>query len=347
MEREKFNLKKQFPFLWLIKKGTLLFFSLWILSFLSILVLYLGWGARQKLLVLKKLADNHTLRLIGKAGIEKAILELSKDNTPLKDSFLEEWANQESIFKEVKIGLGKFSVCYNYLTQGEEKTIYGIVDEARKININNADLKTIKRLLKVVLDIDDIEAQNLAASIVDFIDQDSNLSIPLGSAEDSYYHNLKEPYECKDDKLEVLEELLLVKGIDKVTFEKLKKFVTIYDEAVNINTASYEVLYALEIEERVIDKIINYRKGEDGMLGTLDDNVFNSPASIVSQLSQYSSLSSSEVANLSNLVAEGKLTTFSNYFTIEVKAELNYSKTRGKIICVVDRKGKILYWREI
>jgi hypothetical protein len=54
-----------------------LFFSPWILSSLSILVLYLGWGARQKLLVLKKLADNHTLRLIGKAGIEKAILELS------------------------------------------------------------------------------------------------------------------------------------------------------------------------------------------------------------------------------------------------------------------------------
>jgi len=50
------------------------------------------------------------------------------------------------------------------------------------------------------LKIDDIEAQSLAASIVDFIDEDSNLSVPLGSTEDSYYHNLKEPYECKDDK---------------------------------------------------------------------------------------------------------------------------------------------------
>jgi type II secretory pathway component PulK len=313
---------------------------------LSILVLHLGSGAKQKLLILKKLGDYHALRLIGRAGVEKAILELSKDATPLKDSFLEEWAKQESIFKEVKIGLGKFSVCYNYLTQGEEKIIYGIVDEARKININKADLKTIKRLLKVVLKIDDIEAQSLAASIVDFIDEDSNLSVPLGSAEDSYYHNLKEPYECKDDKLEVIEELLLVKGIDKATFEKLKNFVTIYEKGVNINTAPYEVLYALGIEEKLIDKIINYRKGEDGVLGTLDDNVFNTSASVVSQLSQYSSLSVSEVANLSNLVAEGKLTTFSNYFTIEVKAELNYSHIYANISCLVDREGKILYWRQ-
>jgi len=146
--------------------------------------------------------------------------------------------------------------------------------------------------------------------------------------------------------LEVIEELLLVKGIDKATFEKLKNFVTIYEKGVNINTAPYEVLYALGIEEKLIDKIINYRKGEDGVLGTLDDNVFNTPTSIVSRLSQYFSLSVSKVANLSNLVAERKLTTFSNYFTIEVKAELNYSHTYGKIFCVVDREGRILYWRQ-
>jgi len=55
--------------------------------FLSIFVLYLGSGARQKLLILKNLGDYHALRLIGRAGVEKAILELSKDTTPLKDSF--------------------------------------------------------------------------------------------------------------------------------------------------------------------------------------------------------------------------------------------------------------------
>jgi len=39
------------------------------------------------LLILKNLGDYHALRLIGRAGVEKAILELSKDTTPLKDSF--------------------------------------------------------------------------------------------------------------------------------------------------------------------------------------------------------------------------------------------------------------------
>jgi len=67
-------------------------------------------------------------------------------------------------------------------------------------------------LLETCLSLDDKEAQEISAAIVDWRDGDSALSIPVGSAEDSDYHDLKEPYNCKDAPFQVLEEVLLVKG---------------------------------------------------------------------------------------------------------------------------------------
>jgi general secretion pathway protein K len=329
------------------RRGVILAITLWVLSILSIFGLYLGYGAKQKIIFLKRMSERSSLGLIAEAGIKKAILELSRDDSVSVDSFREEYLNGESLFKDVKLGLGKFNVSYKYRQEGNVKEIFGIIDEARKVNINKADLSIIKRLFRIVFDISDLEAQEFAASIVDFRDKDSALSIPLGSAEDSYYTNLSEPYNCKDDDFEVIDELLLVKGITQKIFDKIKDFVTVYGGgAVNINTASYEVLYAIGIERRVIDYIIAYRRGEDNVEGTVDDNIFSSPQSIVAQLSQHYSLSLSEMANLSNLVSRGYLVTGSEYFTIKSHAQLNYSSAGKDIVCVVNRKGKILYWRE-
>lgn len=331
-----------------VKRGIILIMALWALSFLSIFGLYLGYGARQKIILVKRITERDSLRLISEAGVKKALLVLSRDDTSSLDSFQEERLNSQDLFRGVKVGLGTFNLCYNYAQGAEEKEICGVIDEARKININKADRATMQRLFKAVLGTDDRDAQNIAASIVDFRDKNSTLSVPLGSAENSYYTNLREPYECKDAFFEVIDELLLVRGIDQDIFDKIKNFVTIYDEeTVNVNTASYEVLSALGIPERILRYIIEYRQGDDGEEATADDNIFNAPQSIVPSLSQHYSLSIGEVALLSNLISKGLLATGSDYFMIRSQAVLTYSSATGEIICVVDREGKIIFWREM
>jgi len=325
-----------------------LIFALWIMFLLSLFALYLGYGARQKAVIVKRLGERSSLRLIAEAGIKKAILEVNRDNETRVDSFSDYWAHNDGDFKDIKVGSGKFNVFYNYDDGGKIKKIFGVVDEARKININKVGITVLQKLFEAVSGMDDYNAKALAASIVDFRDADSTLSIPQGSAEDSYYKHLNEPYDCKDADFEALDEVLLVRGMDMEIFNKVKDFITVYGDskAVNINTASNEVLYAIGIRKNLVDKIISYREGKDQEDATLDDNIFNSVGSVVSQLSQYYSLSPDEVANLSNVVAAGFIGVSSSYFSVSSYANLDYSATTENISCVINREGNILFWRE-
>ena len=52
----------------------------------------------------------------------------------------------------------------------------------------------------------------------------------------------------------------------QILYDKIKEFITIYSSgSVNINTASNEVLISLGIDERVVEKIVEFRVGDDGV----------------------------------------------------------------------------------
>jgi len=331
----------------LYTSGVILVFALWVMFLLSLFALYLGYGARQKAIMIKRLGERSNMRFITDAGVKKAIFEVSRDNNSGVDSFADYWAHNDEDFKDININNGKFSVFYNLNEGGKINKVFGIVDEARKVNINKVGIIILQRLFEA-LDFSEYDAKALAASIVDFRDSDSTLSIPQGSAEDSYYKHLSEPYDCKDASFEVLDEILLVRGMNNDIFDRIKDFITIYGEskAVNINTASREVLYAIGLGKSTIDKIIAYREGQDKEMFTLDDNIFISSGSVISQLSQKYALSPDEVTNLSNIIAQGFIRTSSSYFSVISYAELDYSSVTENISCVIDRKGNIVFWRE-
>ena len=153
----------------------------------------------------------------------------------------------------------------------------GIVveDEERKININRlvlpngnaADdqkLAVFRRLLEI-LEIDPL----LADAVVDWIDNDDTPRV--GSAESAFYLSRPFPYQAKNDFLDTVDELRLVRGVTPEVFEKLRPFVTVYSSGkVNLNTAPKQVIMALsagrdaadagEITEAGADEIIEYRK---------------------------------------------------------------------------------------
>lgn len=334
-------------------KGSILIIALWSICLLVTFAVILSYGIRQRAALVRRLDEKSKLRLIAEAGAKRAIIELGKKDIEEEethyDAFDADWSNDVIVFKGVGIGDGRYDVSYDFLNEKSHlmEKRYGLVDEESKININKADQFLLRRLFKIALGFGDGEAQQLAAAIVDWRDGDSQLSIPLGSAEDFEYHALKYPYDSKDAEFEVLDELLLVKDMDEGLFAKLKGYITVYGGGkVNVNTASRVVLLTLGLEGITVDKIIAFRYGDDDILGTDDDGVFVNQSGIVPELSRFRSMSDSEIAQLSR-VASQYLVVESTNFTARCTAKVAGGRDTAEVVCVVDRSGNILYWQEL
>ena len=329
-------------------RGSILFLALWSLCLLSTFAVVLGYGLRQKLSLIKRLDEKDRLRLIADAGVKKTMAWFRQQPPKAYAGLADEWSNDPALFKDINIEEGKFSIAYTYYDEqaGFSNTRYGLVDEESKINLNKASQDVLERLFKLGAKLSEMEAQDLAASIIDWRDKDSQLSVPLGSAEDSYYRNLEFPYEAKDADFDSLDEALLVKGLSQEIFEKIKGYITIYGEGkVNINTASRAVLLALGFDQGTVEEIISLRAATDRVSGTSDDNIFEAVSDIVPKLSQAYHLSDSEITQISQLV-EQNLTVYSNNFMIRSLAKLNNHRNTLEVISVINRAGKILYWYE-
>ncbi len=330
------------------EKASIIILTLWALCLLSAFAVTLSYGVRQKLLLVKRLDERDRLYTIADAAVKKAQFCLKKQEEKGYDALGDPWSNDASAFKDASVGDGKFSVSYEYTDEIIKDTSirYGLIDEESKININVINSAVIERLIRGVLNCTDIEAQELAASIVDWRDADSFLSIPLGSAEDGYYKGLRYPYEAKDADFESFDEVLLVKGIDSEIFRKIKEYITVYGSGrVNINTASKAVLSALGISEKIVNDIFLFRAGEDARIGTSDDNVFDNDSSIVAKLTQRYQLSEAEAASLT-MILERYLTSYSTAFTVKITARVANAKALVYAVSVIDRQGNILYWQE-
>ncbi len=331
-------------------KGSILILALWSVSLLSAFAVILGYEVRQKVGAAYRLNERDELSMLADAGIQKAAAFMRGQPEKLYYALSDKWSNDSTTFKDIQLGGGRFSLIASEESAVDDpslpQTHYGMVDEDRKININTADIKTIAALCGIVLGIDDTDAQDLAASIIDWRTPGNGSVLPGGGAKDGYYHSLDQPYDAKSAPYEVIDELLLVKGMTPDAFSKMKNYVTIYGSGkVNINTASEAVLLALGIPKIMAERIILLRNGSDGISGTADDAVFDSNASIIPRLTQHYSLSPSEISALSD-VADRALTSVSSYFTVRSRGSLLNKKNTMESIAVIDLTGKICYWRE-
>jgi DNA uptake protein ComE-like DNA-binding protein len=308
--------------------------------------------------------DKGKLHFIAEAGVKRAIVELKKqDPTSEEFSNLNEfWSNNPLAFKEIQVGEGNFTVGYSPYFKGvgnsegesinadsEKKSSirYGIIDEERKINLNTAEVEILKRLFQNVASLDEESATELAYCIIDWRDEDSNFQHPEYGAEDSYYKNLKHPYKTKNAEYEILEELLLVKGMNNEIFDKAKDYLTVFGEGqININTASEEVLSALGLTNELVTKILSFRCGDDLKEATSDDDVFTSSSVVITELKKTIPLDLSEISQLEILIAKKQLTTISENFMIKSTAKLDNRDVTHQIIAIVGSKGEIKYWQE-
>jgi general secretion pathway protein K len=348
------------------KKGSVLVMVIWILSILTVLAVSVSVITSAQVYFIKRYRNQTTAYFIARAGILQAIAELELDKSlSAYDALKEDWSNKPELFRNKKVGSGFFSLSYEYspglITQNAEgqqtaitNTFYGMMDEERKININTASMSVLQALFQERAGLTPSQAKEIADSIVDWRDQDNDRR--ENGAENGYYQSLPQAYACKNDRFNLLEELILVKGIKPDIFYAVKDFITLYgDGKVNVNTAPYPVLRALGLTDSLANKIIRCRAGIDGIEGTEDDEVFMQASNIINTLVTRESLTSSEIALINNLLVTNALTVQSNYFRIisegyfadieDENAEKDKKNTK-KIICITNRNGKIVYWQE-
>ncbi len=337
-------------------KGVALLLVIWVLALLSVIVGEFCHAMRTEVNITRNFKEQTQAFYIARAGLLKAVSELiTLETTPPKTTdtaFLPEEENEVSDtikwrinidIEDIQFGFGMFSV--------------NIGNEAGKININKADRNLLKMMLDG-FDLDDQDKDVIVDSILDWKDEDSFHR--LNGAEDDYYQSLPEPYECKDDFFDSVEELLLIKGVtEEMFYGGLKELVTVYideDEKlhkavrkrqsgrqtkksgfnynkININYASEAVLLALpQMAEDLVNQLVAFRKEKDL---TMQDVLEIAGPGVYAELTPYITTAKNAKSPFYTIVTEGKVRDSRVKHRLEVLLQIDTK---------LDKKFKIYKW---
>jgi len=131
------------------------------------------------------------------------------------------------------------------------KILIQVEDLQARFNLNNllddegrpskVDIEHFRNLLAVL----ELDAE-LVQPVLDWMDADINISLPSG-AEDQEYLALNLPYRTANAPFVSISELLLVKGMTMVAYDKLSPYISALPERVdiNVNTLSIPLLAAI------------------------------------------------------------------------------------------------------
>ncbi|MBF0571684.1 MAG: general secretion pathway protein GspK [Candidatus Omnitrophica bacterium] len=332
------------------RRGMVLIFALWVLGILTILAVSVAAGIRQKIFLIARLDERSRMNYLLQAAVKKTAgyihqqMEVSSFayTSTVKMNLL----NNADELSNIILGSDKAGVGYVSLSGDDTSLRWGVVDEESKINLNKTNELTLTNLLIRILSLQDEDAVKLARALLDW--RQYGEGEIKGFFSEDYYSNLQYPYPKKSADYETLDEILLVKGMNKQMYDKFINYVTIYgDGAININTASKEVLSALGLPESLIDKIFIVRRGKDAIDGTPDDHTFLQTFEIAADVNAVIKLNLDEARAIDALNMKGLLTTNSFYFTIEAVGKLA-GRSASSSVCAVysSREDRIIYWKE-
>lgn len=233
-------------------KGIALLLVLWVLTILMVIVFSFSFATRTDVISTIAFKEGVERKYIAEAGIERAILEIFYRRQHMAEEDV--WRIDGREYED-RLGDGFYKV--------------RILDESGKININTTSDIILRNLL-LNIGVSDEEADVIVDSIMDWKDEDDFYR--LNGAESEYYNSLPVPYKPKNAPFDVVEELLMVRGITpEILYGSNEKkglinFITLYSKtnAININVAPKEVLSALPgISPEIADAIISYRQDKE------------------------------------------------------------------------------------
>ncbi len=344
--------------------GTILISVLWVVIILTILAISLGRRAHIESTLVKHALGQVKSNYLAWAGMAYALQEIDRDSQdPLslaQDTLYrcafqyDRGGSPEDLFKARAMADGYFSVEYVDTSIEQKGTLYyGPQDEERRININALTIHDIPILsaLIVGLGFDERVATTIAHAVLDWKDEDDITLDTATGAEDDYYQSLSKPYRCKDRPFDAPAELLLVRAMTQEIYQAMAKYVTVFPKTgflqVNFDTAPAIVLTALargmvaafpdmtvSNADTLVEKILRYRQGEDGVIMTSDDRVID--LNVMPLNSQERNL----------FLAMSRLrTSTSNYLRVRVKGVENARAAQTVIEAVVYRYDlSLLSW---
>lgn len=168
--------------------------------------------------------------ILGAESWAKLILKGDKDYKI--DSFSDDWA---TVLPPLPIEGGQMS---GQLEDMQARfNINNLVENGKPQLLYVERFKRLLRNLNLNEDISDV--------MIDWLDADEETG--FSGAEDNEYLNLTPAYRTANQAMEDVSELLLVKGVDFESYEKLRPFVCVIKSSteINVNTASAEVLSSI------------------------------------------------------------------------------------------------------
>lgn len=189
------------------------------------------------------------------------------------------------------------------ISMGNQTVSVQLLDLSGKLNVNQLTEPRLKRVVQACGLPEGLEQTRIVNSILDWRDTDS-LHRAEG-AEKEYYESLPTPYVPKNNPIETIEELLLIRGVSGDVFHGtsehpgLKDFLTVHgqQEKMDINNAAPGCFAVVEsMSHEVVTAIIEFRRGQ--RIWELSDLTEVIPYELFSQAQEYFTVSSSETLRI-------------------------------------------------
>ena len=229
-------------------KGVILIALLWILTALSVIALSFSREGFVEVSAARNARALSDAYYIARAGLNATIYQL------LERRYTPRVQQLELEQPPDPLDLGRVTAAFGDGTYEVE-----IQDESGKINLNFVSEEQLRALVQVI-GIQQPDSDIIVDSIMDWRDVD-NAHRPNG-AEDDYYQTLPVPYKAKNNRMETVEELLLVRGVTPAYYyghpERapdgsviykygLSRCFTVYSTSnrINVNDAPLSVLMSV------------------------------------------------------------------------------------------------------
>ena len=306
--------------------GFVLVCVLWVVAIMTVVTLGFGRRALLEHTAARYSLDHVKAMHMARGAVNRGIVELRNKavydflrGAEGRTSYAQDWSHPKNLLEPGEDGVQFFSEAQNDEFK-EDQCAYAIQDEESRVALSASPDE--------ILD----EVPGLSRSIMRKINYRRR-----GSREDN------EPAQ----PFQTIEELRFMEGVSDDDWfgqdEKpgLRDLLSCYgDGRINVNTAPEEVLECIPKVAAVAGTIIEYRKGEDGVLFTEDDKDFASLEDLGTKM-QISG------AAMEALKKYCKVT--SHFFTITGTATRRQGKIRATCtatVMVVNQNANITKWRE-
>jgi type II secretory pathway component PulK len=295
-------------------RGSVLIVVLFVMSILSLVALGVAYRGSLEIRISNQRAISERLRALASSAVSAELNELAT-RTDDFDHPSQPWANHapwnsQEWFSQL---VPENASPEDYLIESN------VSDEESKLNVLRASRETLEKF--------GLSSQQVM-DLLDWMASGENST--YGGAKSAYYQQLPRPYRVKGAPVELMNELLMVRGFDlplmlgdfatppprdggnydRSLSRGLSAVLTAATEKINLNTASQAVLESLPISLGAARQIMGYRSFDANSSGKLVDHAFRS-SSDIDQLQG--------LANAERSALRGIATYKSHHFTILVR----------------------------